>query len=57
MFDEFRLVGIIKEGMNGKWVERWMLTTFGKNQIIGEIEFFEMEKELDILCEELQITV
>lgn len=33
LFDEFRLVGYIKEGMSGKWVERWQLTKFGENQI------------------------
>lgn len=33
LFDEFRLVGYIKEGMSGNWVERWQLTKFGENQI------------------------
>lgn len=32
-FIDFRNVGYIKEGINGKWEERWQLTDFGEQQV------------------------
>lgn len=55
-FDEFRLIGFIKEGMDGKWIERWQLTPFGKMQINSYLKFQEIDEELDEICKELDIS-
>lgn len=56
LFTELRLVGFIKEGMDGNWVQRWQITSLGDEQMSSYIEFNEMDKELEKICAELEIS-
>lgn len=56
LFTEFRLIGFIKEGMDGNWVERWQITPFGKEQMNTYLKFQEIDRELDEICKELNIS-
>ena len=53
IFDELRLIGFIKEGMDGNWVERWQITSFGKEQISAYLKFCEIAKEVERLCKNI----
>ena len=46
LFDEFCLIGFIREGMDGEWKERWTLTDFGKSQITSHFNFMEKSEKL-----------
>ena len=45
LFDEFRLIGFIKEGMDGEWKERWKITEFGKFQITSHFNFINISEK------------
>lgn len=55
LFTELRLIGFIKEGMDGNWIERWQITPFGREQINTYLKFEEIDNELDEICKELNI--
>lgn len=46
LFNEFRLIGYFKEGVDGSLAERWKLTDFGKSQIRSYLEFYKISEEL-----------
>lgn len=56
LFNELRLVGFIKEGMDGKWIQRWKTTSFGIRQMRSYVKFSETDKELDDICSKLKIS-
>ncbi len=47
LFQEFCLVGFIKQGMDGAWVERWQITEFGKSQISSYLELYNIKNNLN----------
>lgn len=51
LFNEFRLIGYLKEGVDGALDERWKITEFGKNQISSIKEFYEISDELRAVVE------
>ncbi len=55
LFNDFCLVGYIKQGMDGDWRERWQVTDFGKSQLQSYINFFDQEQELSDLLSRLGI--
>jgi len=55
LFEEFCLVGYIKQGMDGEWNERWHITDFGRVQIKSYLNFFDQENELKNLLTNLGI--
>ena len=55
LFEEFCLVGYIQEGMDGKWNERWQITSFGASQIQTYLNFSQKEKGLDAFIQTLGV--
>lgn len=53
LFNEFCLVGYIKQGMDGNWAERWHLTKFGECQIQSYLSFFKKADELSEIYKSL----
>lgn len=51
LFNEFRLIGYLKERVDGALDERWKITEFGKNQISSIKEFYEISDELRAVVE------
>ena len=51
LFNEFRLIGYLKEGVDGTMDERWKITDFGASQIGSYLEFYEISKRLRAVVE------
>jgi len=53
-FNEFRLIGYIKEGMNSDWKERWAITDLGESQMTSYVRFVEVNEKLKLIKEKLE---
>ena len=55
LFEEFCLVGFIKEGVDGNWNERWQITDFGKSQVTSHLNLIKINQKLESIKEEFHI--
>jgi hypothetical protein len=55
LFDEFRLIGFIKEGMDGEWKQRWKITDFGESQITSHLTFIKISEKLKLINKKYNI--
>jgi len=54
-FDEFRLIGFIKEGMDSDWEKRWEITNFGESQMNSYLHFIEVNEKLKKIKQKLEV--
>lgn len=46
LFEDFLLLGFIKQGMDSKGTERWQVTIFGRGQLRESIRLLEQRDEI-----------
>jgi len=54
-FNEFRLIGFIKEGMNSDWEKRWEITNFGESQMRSYLNFIDVNEKLKKIKQKLEV--